>query len=119
MIQTLLLMLLGYLIGAIPTGWLLARSIGISDITRYGSGSSGATNVARIAGLKYFFIVLFLDSAKAFLFINWLRIMHFNPIIILMSAVALLIGNSISFFLQGKGGKGVATALGILLALNG
>ncbi len=109
---------LGYCIGAIPSGWLLAYKAGINDITKYGSGNIGATNVGRILGLRYFIIVLCIDSLKAFLFLRVLQFCKADSISIIAGAMALLLGNSISFFLQGKGGKGVATSLGILLAIN-
>jgi acyl phosphate:glycerol-3-phosphate acyltransferase len=105
------------LIGAIPTGWIVANFAGIDDITKQGSGNIGATNVGRILGLKYFFFVLLLDSAKAFLYVTWLA-SFCSEGIVLLSALSVLTGNGISIFLQGKGGKGVATTIGILFALN-
>lgn len=60
---------IAYIVGAFPVGYWLARWHGIDDIRQYGSGNIGATNVARALGLKYFFIVLFLDSFKAYGFL--------------------------------------------------
>jgi acyl phosphate:glycerol-3-phosphate acyltransferase len=118
MVLLITVAIISYLIGAIPSGWLVARCAGIDDITKYGSGNIGATNVARIAGLKYFFLVFFLDCAKSYLFLSLLNLIYYDVIIILFSAIALLVGNGISYFLNGKGGKGVATSVGILLAVN-
>lgn len=109
--------IIGYFIGAIPTGWFVANVAGIEDITKHGSGNIGATNVGRILGLKYFFLVLLLDSAKAFFYVKWLSTFCAEEIVFL-SAITLLVGNGISIFLQGKGGKGIATTVGIVLALN-
>lgn len=118
MISLLFSSFFGYLIGAIPTGWLLARRSGVADITQHGSGNIGATNIARVLGVPYFFIVLFIDSAKAYFYLQGLRALHCAESTLLFSACALLIGNGISCFLQAKGGKGVATSLGILLAVQ-
>lgn len=106
-----------YIIGSIPTGYVVARWCGINDIRRFGSGNIGATNVARLLGLKYFFVVLFLDAFKAYsyLVVSSLLLSRFE---LLLCAFALLLGNSFSLFLYGSGGKGVATLVGIMLALN-
>lgn len=114
----LLFVLIGYSIGAIPTGWLLAYQAGIDDITIYGSGNIGATNVGRLLGLRYFFIVLLIDCLKASLFLLAFQHCSRSSLLVTIAAIAVLLGNSISFFLQGKGGKGIATSLGILLAFN-
>lgn len=114
----LLYALIGYCIGSIPTGWLVAYKAGINDITNHGSGNIGATNVGRFLGLPYFGVVLFIDCFKSFLFLWMLTYLKVDSLGIVAGAVSLLVGNSISIFLQGKGGKGVATSLGILLAIN-
>lgn len=108
-----------YGVGAIPTGFLLARVLGISDIRAHGSGNIGATNVARLLGIHYFLPVFCIDAGKAYAFL-WLvaLLTDYNMLLLLSAAVLLLIGNSYSIFLQGSGGKGVATAIGIVLFLN-
>ncbi len=107
---------LAYLIGAVPTGYLLARSFGI-DITKHGSGNIGATNVARVLGSKkYFFLIFFLDVFKAAGFL-YLAQPYLSQLHLLYCAVAILLGNAYSIFLRFRGGKGVATSFGILLAL--
>ncbi len=106
---------LGYLIGAIPIGFLVARAKGIADITQHGSGNIGATNVARSLGLFYFFVVFLFDAAKAFLFLYVLQFFEINEIVQIIAACSMLIGNGYSIFLHGRGGKGVATSVGILL----
>ena len=118
MLPFFLLFMIAYLIGSIPSGWLLARLVGIADITKHGSGNIGATNVARVAGIRYFFIVFFLDCIKAYLLLFFLMLFKVSSFGLLIAASGLLIGNGFSLFLNGKGGKGVATTIGILLALN-
>lgn len=118
MIHYFMILGIGYLVGAIPIGWIIARCVGIPDITHCGSGNIGATNVARIAGIKYFFVVLVLDVIKAFLYMRWVQVVSDDQQLLCMAAVVLLIGNGFSCFLQGKGGKGVATTLGIVWSFN-
>lgn len=112
------LTLVSYLIGSIPTGFLIARYCGIDDIRKHGSGNIGATNVARMLGAHFFFLVFAIDCFKAY---GWLRFLehysvHYDEKII--AAIVLLIGNGCSVFLGGKGGKGAATSVGVLLALH-
>lgn len=109
-------LLVSYLIGAIPTGYIIARLQGIADIRKHGSGNIGATNVARFLGIKYFFLIFALDAAKAY-GCMYLLASSRSYQECLLAAVALLIGNGYSLFLNGTGGKGVATSAGILFAL--
>lgn len=103
-----------YLVGSIPSGYLFAKYVHGIDITTFGSGNIGATNVARVLGSRsYFFLIFFFDFFKAFLFLFLLG----NSPLVLACAVALLLGNTYSLFLQFRGGKGVATALGIVASL--
>jgi len=107
-----------YLIGSIPTGYLVARFQGIADIRNHGSGNIGATNVARSLGKGYFFLILLLDAAIAFLLLYFLSKTGASQPLLIIASAALILGNAYSCFLGFKGGKGVATSLGILLALN-
>jgi glycerol-3-phosphate acyltransferase PlsY len=108
---------LAYLIGAIPTGYLIAKLNGIADIRAHGSGNIGATNVARFLGKHYFFIIFFIDAGKAFLCMHLLQ-PYFDYNYLCFFAAILLFGNGYSIFLQGTGGKGVATLCGLLTALD-
>lgn len=112
-----LIFLVAYFIGSIPTGLLVGFIRGI-DVRKYGSGNIGATNVARMLGLKYFFIVFFLDSFKAFAYLMTLNYLEFSQYVLIGAAIALLFGNGCSIFLQLRGGKGISTTFGILLALH-
>lgn len=116
MFFTLLTALFAYLTGAIPTGYLIAQLKGISDIRAHGSGNIGATNVSRFLGIHYFFLIFFLDAGKAFLFLYAITPYYSTDYLCLFAAL-LLFGNGCSIFLQGSGGKGIATLSGLLTAL--
>lgn len=115
----LLSMLAAYLIGAIPTGVLLTRLSGAADIRSAGSGNIGATNVYRVAGKKLGVLTLVGDALKGLLPVlaaqSWLP--ADSPGVALV-AVAAFIGHCYPIYLGFKGGKGVATALGIFLVLS-
>lgn len=111
-------LLLGYLVGSIPTGyWIVKHKTGI-DIRVKGSGSTGATNVSRVLGKKWFFIVMFLDMLKGFLPVLAMKLFYGNDISVVCMALGLVIGHSRTCFLKGRGGKSVATGMGILFALS-
>lgn len=116
-IFTIITAICAYLIGAIPTGYLIAQFKGIADIRAHGSGNIGATNVSRFLGLHYFFLIFFLDAGKAWLFIHTIT-PYFPLNYVYLFAGILLFGNGCSVFLHGSGGKGGATACGLLAALN-
>ena len=113
--MALLLILLGYVVGAVPTGYLFGKLFFGIDITKQGSGNIGASNVARVLGKRYFFLIMFIDALKAF----GLLVLGYRlglPAWALYAAMAtLLVGNGYSVFLRFSGGKGVATAFGIML----
>lgn len=106
-----------YFVGSIPTGYMIASYFYSCDIRQYGSGNIGATNIARVLGKIYFFPVLLIDAAKAYGYLKWLLIYDKPEELVLCAAFGLMLGNTISFFLRGTGGKGIATFLGILAAL--
>ena len=114
--------LLAYIIGSIPTGYLIVKSKTGEDIRTIGSGSTGATNVKRVLGKKWFFAVLLLDAfkgalpvvlAKAFITVG--ASYGLAPV---LASIAVIIGHSKSCFLSFKGGKSVASGVGTILALN-
>ena len=124
-ILIIILTFLSYLVGAIPTGYVIARYFFHIDITKHGSGNIGATNVARVlGGVRYFILVFCIDMAKAFgsLFLTDMLLQryyaqHYINNILLVCAMILLLGNAHSVFLRFKGGKGVATTIGIIAYL--
>jgi glycerol-3-phosphate acyltransferase PlsY len=114
--------LAAYLLGSIPFGKIIARKVGDIDITARGSGNIGATNVSRELGLKWGLITLFLDCLKGFLpvFLAHQYLWHPDPLSswgISAVGTAALLGHQFPLFQEFKGGKGVATALGIYLAI--
>jgi glycerol-3-phosphate acyltransferase PlsY len=115
----LLYITIGYIVGAIPIGFLYARMLGIRDIRTHGSGNIGATNVARVLGKQYFFLIFLLDAAKAFVYLWLLKTYtHISEYTLYITAFAVLLGNVASIFLKGRGGKGVSTSVGIMMALQ-
>lgn len=108
-----------YLIGAIPTGIVLARIMGYQDVRGHGSGNIGATNVYRVAGKLPGLLTLLGDILK-----GWLPLMIYQvwlaptPAQLGFASVAAIVGHCYPIYLKFKGGKGVATALGIFLVLS-
>lgn len=113
----ILLLLVAYIIGSIPVGYICARYFGIADIRQHGSGTIGATNVARILGKKFFVLIFVLDAGKAYLFLVGISSL-IPQLLIGLSAICLVLGNTRSIFLNFTGGKGVATYMGSILALT-
>jgi len=113
-----LVLLFAYLVGSIPFGLLLGKMAGI-DVRTAGSGNIGATNVSRLAGKKFGLITLLLDMAKALLPMLlvglWLRDSQQKELWVALSGAAAFLGHLYPVYLKFKGGKGVATALGIFI----
>ena len=112
--------LLSYIAGAVPFGVIISRKIAGIDITLKGSGNIGATNVAREIGIKWGMLTLLLDLLKGFIpvFIARNYITDVEGFFLISTSLAVLLGHRFSPFLGFKGGKGVATAFGIFLALS-
>ena len=107
-----------YLIGAIPVGFLVARAFGIGDIRGHGSGSIGMTNVLRTAGKLPAVLTLVGDVVKgAVAVVLGAQIGGGDTTAAAVAAVATVAGNCWSIFLRFRGGKGVATGLGVMLYL--
>ena len=113
------LLLAAYLIGAIPTGVILTRLAGSEDIRSAGSGNIGATNVYRVAGRKLGIITLIGDCLKGVIpLVVAIQFFHLTTAGVALVALAAFIGHCYPIYLGFKGGKGVATALGIFLVLS-
>ena len=107
--------LLGYVFGSIPCGlWLVQAFYGI-DIRKYGSGNIGTTNVFRTVGPKTAAAVLAGDMMKGILALHIISKFSADPVIVAVTALGALLGHNYSLFLGFKGGKGVATGLGLFL----
>lgn len=107
-----------YLIGAIPTGVILTRIAGGDDIRKSGSGNIGATNVYRVAGRKLGIITLLGDCLKGLLPVLAAQQLQLGTMAVAAVALAAFLGHCYPVYLGFKGGKGVATALGIFLVLS-
>jgi len=111
-----LALLAGYLLGSIPFGVVLTRLVGLGDIRAIGSGNIGATNVLRTGHKGLALATLVLDGGKGALAV--LLAGHYGPDITVLSAAGAFIGHIFPVWLKFKGGKGVATFVGIVLALH-
>jgi acyl phosphate:glycerol-3-phosphate acyltransferase len=106
-----------YLLGAVPFGILVTRALGLGDLRRIGSGNIGATNVLRTGNKGAAALTLFLDGAKgavAVLIARWLA----GEDAAQLAGLAAFLGHLYPVYLSFKGGKGVATFLGVLLGLD-
>ena len=106
----------GYLLGAIPFGLLLTRLFGAGDLRQIGSGNIGATNVLRTGRKGLAAATVLLDGGKGAAAV--LIAAHWGPDTALVAALGSILGHLFPVWLKFRGGKGVATALGILLALT-
>src|SRR5579859_1515886 len=115
---TSLLLAAAYLLGSIPFGLLLAKVFAGSDIRKSGSGNIGATNVARVAGPGAGILTLALDAAKGSAAV-WIagRFTEQSSTVMTLAGIIALLGHCFPVWLKFKGGKGVATALGVFLIL--
>ncbi len=125
---SIVLIILTYLLGSMPTGYLTGKYLQGIDIREYGSGSTGATNILRTLGKKAAIFVLFIDILKGAFAIGLIKLIYHLQLIalpenwqswlIISAGIAALLGHSKSIFLNFTGGKSVATSLGILFMLN-
>jgi glycerol-3-phosphate acyltransferase PlsY len=124
-----LFMLSAYLLGSLPTGYLLAKSLKGIDIRQCGSGSTGATNVLRNVGKEAAIAVLAIDILKGAIALLLVRVFYeitisevlplsWQPWLVTLMGILVILGHSKSVWLQFKGGKSVATSLGVLFVMN-
>lgn len=117
MSRELILVIIAYFLGSIPTGLLLARAAGV-DIRTSGSGNIGATNVYRTLGRSVGVMTLVGDCLKGLLPVLAARYLGLSDLWIAAVGLAAFLGHVYTIFLGFKGGKGVATALGVYLAVS-
>lgn len=122
LMTTLVFVVCAYLLGSVSFAVLMSKVFGLADPRTYGSGNPGATNVLRSGKKAAAALTLLGDAAKGWLAV--FLVIHFVPhddqglMLVALVALAVFIGHLFPIFLKFKGGKGVATALGVLLALN-
>ena len=111
-----LIILLSYLMGSIPFGFILTKILLKKDIREIGSGNIGATNVLRTGNKIIGYITLSLDILKAIIPLIIIKFNH--PEFLFISALSIFLGHVFPLWLKFKGGKGVATYVGILFCIN-
>jgi glycerol-3-phosphate acyltransferase PlsY len=109
--------IIAYVLGSIPFGYLIVRGRGGGDIRQTGSGGTGATNVSRRAGKAAGVLTLLLDAAKGCAAVLIARLLAGDEWVIAAAAIAALVGHIFPVWLGFRGGKGVATGVGIFLVL--
>jgi len=112
-----LTVLMGYLLGSIPTAYIAGRLVKVQDIRQVGDGNMGAQNVFRQMGHKVGVVVGLLDASKGALAILLAQAFSLPQPIILTTGAAAVIGHNWPIFLGFRGGRGESTTIGILLAL--
>ncbi len=115
-VKFVILLLIAYMLGNISPSTILAKAKGI-DIKKAGSGNAGTTNALRVLGAKAAVITLVIDIGKGFLAV-FIVGRFLDPMQVSFCALAVFLGHVWPLLLKFKGGKGVATAFGALLALN-
>lgn len=120
MLRQLLVIIIAYLIGSIPFGYLIVRGKGGGDIRETGSGGTGATNVSRRAGKAAGVFTLVLDALKGSIAVLLAQILSNGPDVnwtVAAAAIATIVGHIFPIWLAFRGGKGVATGVGVFLIL--
>jgi acyl phosphate:glycerol-3-phosphate acyltransferase len=121
--MTVIILIIAYLLGSIPFGLLLVKYAGMGDIRSVGSGNIGATNVMRTGNKKLGIATLLLDAGKGFAAV-WLALSTYeqtglNPFFFgLLAGLVAVLGHVFPVWLKFKGGKGVATAIGVVFAFS-
>ena len=117
--QTIITIIIGYAFGCIQSAYFLSKMVGEMDIREHGSGNAGASNITAIMGWKYGFIVAFVDVLKGILAVLVVKWMYPNsPDLAYLSGMMAIIGHIFPFYLKFRGGKGVATLVGMMFGLN-
>ena len=114
--ELILIILISYLMGSIPFGLILTKIFLNKDIRKIGSGNIGATNVLRAGNKIVGYLTLILDVLKAIIPIIYIKLNY--PDLIYVSSLSVFLGHVFSIWLKFKGGKGVATYVGILFCIN-
>lgn len=131
MLTIIFILLLSYLVGAIPTALIISKRVAGIDIRNYGSGNAGGTNVLRVLGWKYGLLVILLDALKGVIAVVFIARLFFltelpfnNPtpfddftFVQLLAGLMAIIGHVFTVFAGFRGGKGMATALGMAVSL--
>ncbi len=130
MLLLAIIVILSYLVGSIPTSIIVSKAVRGIDIRNHGSGNAGGTNVMRVLGWKYGLMVILLDTLKGAIAVIIIARLYYGPLpfqnvspfddftlVQIIAGVAAVVGHIWTVFAEFKGGKGIATALGMLLML--
>ena len=115
--RQLIILIIAYLIGSIPFGYLIVRTKGGGDVRQIGSGGTGATNVSRRAGKVAGVLTLLLDAAKGTAAVLIAQNVSGSEWVKAAAAIAVIVGHIFPVWLGFRGGKGVATGVGVFLVL--
>jgi glycerol-3-phosphate acyltransferase PlsY len=117
--QVLLSLLIGYLFGCIQSAYLLGKWVGKIDIRDHGSGNAGASNITSTLGLKFGLVVGLVDILKGFFAVKVVMwIYPNNPNIAYFAGLMAIIGHMFPFYMKFRGGKGVATLVGMMFGVS-
>jgi len=130
MLLLAIIVILSYLIGSVPNSIIISKAVSGIDIRKHGSGNAGGTNVMRVLGWKYGLLVIFLDALKGAIAVVIISRLFYGPLpfenvspfddftlVQIIAGMSAVIGHIWTVFAEFKGGKGIATALGMLLTL--
>jgi acyl phosphate:glycerol-3-phosphate acyltransferase len=118
MMEILVALLGGYVLGSLPTGLIVVRLVAGTDIRKVGSGNIGTVNVYRVAGLGPSALVLAVDVLKGAVPVLLARAWGYTETVQVATGLATIVGHNWSLFLRFGGGKGIATSFGALLAIS-
>jgi len=130
MLLLAIIVILSYLVGSVPNSIIVSKMVKGIDIRQHGSGNAGGTNVMRVLGWRYGIFVIGLDAVKGVIAVLLIARLHYGPLpfnnvspfddftlVQIIAGVAAVIGHIWTVFAEFKGGKGIATALGMLMML--
>ncbi|MEK6698648.1 MAG: glycerol-3-phosphate 1-O-acyltransferase PlsY [Nitrospirota bacterium] len=117
-IPKIITIVIAYLLGAVPFGLLFTRIFSGIDVRSVGSGNIGATNVLRAAGKKAAIFTLLADALKGLLPVLAVRALFQDDSVTVLTGAAAILGHNFPVYLRFKGGKGVATSFGVVLAVS-
>lgn len=117
--QIIIVLVMGYLLGCIQSAYLVSTVVGKIDIREHGTGNAGASNITAIMGWKYGVAVAFTDALKGAVAV-WIARAFFPgvPSLAYLAGIAAILGHIFPVFLKFRGGKGVATLVGMIFGLN-
>lgn len=119
LVEGLIVMLIGYIFGCFQTAYIIGKSVGKMDIRDKGSGNAGASNVTMVLGWKFGILTATVDVLKGLLPVLIVKTLYpATPALAFLAGLSAILGHMFPFYLRFRGGKGVATLLGLLLGYD-